>query len=85
MQLSKVSRSISRCAFAGFAGLIMATSVGAQNLGTVFSDLWWDPIQSGWGTYSCTDGTVGTFSMNALENSHGHVRHGFWEKPVLPV
>jgi len=49
MQLSNLPRSIARCAFAGFVGLIMAASAGAQNLGTLFSDLWWNPAESGWG------------------------------------
>ena len=31
------------------AGLVISGSAMAQNLGTVFTDLWWIPAESGWG------------------------------------
>lgn len=31
------------------AGLIIGTNAIAQNLGTTFTDLWWNPAESGWG------------------------------------
>jgi hypothetical protein len=31
------------------AGLFIASNASAQNLGTIFSDLWWIPAESGWG------------------------------------
>jgi hypothetical protein len=30
-------------------GLVISAHVAAQNLGTIFTDLWWNPAESGWG------------------------------------
>ena len=30
-------------------GLLLSVNASAQNLGTIFSDLWWNPLESGWG------------------------------------
>ena len=38
-----------RYAFAIVVALVIATNAVAQNLGTLFSDLWWNPNESGWG------------------------------------
>lgn len=31
------------------AGALISTGAAAQNVGTAFSDLWWNPAESGWG------------------------------------
>lgn len=44
-----VLRSITRLIAAICLSLGLSTSATAQNLGTIFSDLWWIPSESGWG------------------------------------
>ena len=40
---------LARRATAFFIGLLVCGVAAAQSLGTVFSDLWWNPSESGWG------------------------------------
>lgn len=49
VKVNATLQSAARYLVAITAGLIMGTSAIAQNLGTTFSDLWWNPAESGWG------------------------------------